>query len=161
MLRYSETNHYDFASAYHIPTYLFLALVVAMFLGLTNSVDDIIRDRPVLLRERNLNVRLGYYVVAKALTLTLFAVVQSAAFVVLGNWLLAVRGMFGVDFIAMLLTAVSGIAIGLIISALVPEGKTAVNIIPAVLIPQIILGGSLIKYEEMNRNLDFVYVVQQ
>jgi len=161
VLRYSETNHYDFASAYHIPTYLFLALVVSMFLGLTNSVDDIIRDRPVLLRERNLNVRLGYYVIAKALTLTLFAVVQSAAFVLLGNWLLAVRGMFGVDFLAMLLTAVSGIAIGLIISALVPEGKTAVNIIPAVLIPQIILGGSLIKYEEMNRNLDFVYVVQQ
>ena len=46
------------------------------------------------------------------------------------------------------------------LSALVPEGKTAVNIIPAVLIPQIILGGALIKYEEMNRNLDFVYTVQ-
>jgi ABC-type multidrug transport system ATPase subunit len=160
VLRYSEGGTYDFASAYHIPTYLFLALVVAMFLGLTNSVDDIIRDRPVLLRERNLNVRLGYYVTAKALTLALFAVVQCVAFVLLGNWLLSVRGMFWIDFVAMILTAVSGIAIGLIISALVPEGKTAVNIIPAVLIPQIILGGALIKYEEMNRNLDFVYTVQ-
>ncbi|MDD5199110.1 MAG: ATP-binding cassette domain-containing protein [Terrimicrobiaceae bacterium] len=161
VLRYSvEGGTYDFASAYHIPTYLFLALVVAMFLGLTNSVDDIIRDRPVLLRERNLNVRLGYYVTAKGLTLALFAVAQCAAFVLLGNWLLAVRGMFWIDFVALFLTAVSGIAIGLIISALVPEGKTAVNIIPAVLIPQIILGGALIKYEEMNRNLDFVYTVQ-
>ena len=160
VLRYSEGGTYDFASAYHIPTYLFLALVVAMFLGLTNSVDDIIRDRAVLLRERNLNVRLGYYVTAKALTLALFAVIQCAAFVLLGNWLLSVRGMFWIDFVAMILTSVSGIAIGLIISALVPEGKTAVNIIPAVLIPQIILGGALIKYEEMNRNLDFVYTVQ-
>ena len=160
VLRYSEGGTYDFASAYHIPTYLFLALVVAMFLGLTNSVDDIIRDRSVLLRERNLNVRLGYYVTAKALTLALFAVIQCAAFVLLGNWLLSVRGMFWIDFVAMILTSVSGIAIGLIISALVPEGKTAVNIIPAVLIPQIILGGALIKYEEMNRNLDFVYTVQ-
>jgi len=160
VLRYSEGGTYDFASAYHIPTYLFLALVVAMFLGLTNSVDDIIRDRAILLRERNLNVRLGYYVTAKALTLTLFAIIQCAAFVILGNWLLSVRGMFWIDFVAMILTAVSGIAIGLIISAIVPEGKTAVNIIPAVLIPQIILGGALIKYEEMNRNLDFVYTVQ-
>lgn len=161
VLRFSEGGTYDFASAYHIPTYLFLALVVAMFLGLTNSVDDIIRDRPVLLRERNLNVRLGYYVTAKAVTLAVFAILQCVEFTLLANWLLSVRGMFWVLFIAMVLTAVSGIAIGLIISALVPEGKTAVNIIPAVLIPQIILGGALIKYEEMNRNLDFVYVVQQ
>ena len=36
-----------------------------MFLGLTNSADDIIRDRAVLQRERNLNVRLTYYVFAK------------------------------------------------------------------------------------------------
>ncbi|MFM8364427.1 MAG: ATP-binding cassette domain-containing protein, partial [Verrucomicrobiota bacterium] len=45
VLRYSESDGYDFASAFHIPTYLFLSLVVAMFLGLTNSVDDIIHDR--------------------------------------------------------------------------------------------------------------------
>lgn len=161
VLRYSEGGTYDFASAYHIPTYMFLSLVVAMFLGLTNSVDDIIRDRPVLMRERNLNVRIGYYVIAKALTLTLFAIVQCAMFSFIGNGLLSVRGMFWVLFFAMILTAISGIAIGLIISALVPEGKTAVNIIPAVLIPQIILGGALIKYEEMNKDLDFVYTIQQ
>ena len=64
---------YDFASAYHIPTYLFLSLTVAMFLGLTNSCDDIIRDRIVLQRERNLNVRLPYYIFAKTSTLALFA----------------------------------------------------------------------------------------
>ncbi len=70
VLRYSEEGTYDFASSFHIPTYLFLSLVVAMFLGLTNSVDDIIRDRPVLQRERNLNVRLGWYILAKVLTLS-------------------------------------------------------------------------------------------
>jgi hypothetical protein len=40
-------------------TFLF-SLIVAMFLGLTNSADDVIRDRAVLQRERNLNVRLSY-----------------------------------------------------------------------------------------------------
>src|SRR5207248_1345211 len=58
ILRYSDSGKYDFASAYHIPTFLFLTLIVAMFLGLTNSADDIIRDRVVLQRERNLSVRL-------------------------------------------------------------------------------------------------------
>ena len=48
-----------------------------MFLGLTNSADDIIRDRVVLQRERNLRIRLPYYILAKTLTLCLFALVQS------------------------------------------------------------------------------------
>ncbi|MEX1009997.1 MAG: ATP-binding cassette domain-containing protein [Chthoniobacterales bacterium] len=161
VLRYSEEGTYDFASSFHIPTYLFLSLIVAMFLGLTNSVDDIIRDRPVLQRERNLNVRLGWYILAKVLTLSLFALIQCVFFILIGNWILEVRGMFWIFLAAMVLTAVSGIAIGLLISSLVSEGKTAVNIIPIVLIPQIILGGALIKYEEMNQNLDFVYSVSR
>ncbi len=161
VLRYSNSDVYDFASAFHIPTYLFLSLVVAMFLGLTNSVDDIIRDRPVLMRERNLDVRLIYYVLAKALTLAAFAVIQCALFAWIGNWLLAVRSGFWIVFVAMFLTTGSGVAIGLVISSLVAESKTGILIIPAVLIPQIILGGALIKYEEMNRNLDFVYSIHQ
>ena len=161
VLRYSEEGTYDFASSFHIPTYLFLSLVVAMFLGLTNSVDDIIRDRPILQRERNLNVRLGWYILAKVLTLSLFALVQCVFFILIANWILEVRGMFWIFLAAMVLTAVSGIAIGLLISSLVSESKTAVNIIPVVLIPQIILGGALIKYEEMNQNLDFVYSVSR
>jgi len=161
VLRHSESEHYDFASAFHIPVYLFLSLVVAMFLGLTNSVDDITRDRPVLMRERNLNVRLGYYIFAKALALSLFAIVQCILFTIVGDALLAVRGVFWIVFIAMFLTTMSGVAIGLLISSLVSEGKTAVLAIPAVLIPQIILAGALIKYEDMNRNLDFAYTIQQ
>jgi hypothetical protein len=161
VLRYSEGKSYDFASAFHIPTYLFLSLVVAMFLGLTNSVDDIIRDRPVLLRERNLNVRTGYYLLAKAITLGLFAVVQCALFTLIGDRMVAIRGFYWVEFAAMFLTSFSGIALGLLISSLARDGKTAVNIIPVVLIPQIILGGALIKYEEMNRNLDFIHSIHE
>lgn len=161
VLRYSESSTYDFASAFHIPTYLFLSLVVAMFLGLTNSVDDIIHDRPVLLRERNLNVRLGYYLFSKAITLGLFAIAQCILFTLIGNSMLSIRGFFAIEFLAMFLTAFSGISLGLLISSLVSEGKTAVNIIPVVLIPQIILGGALIKYEEMNRNLDFIHSIEQ
>jgi len=161
VLRYSESAVYDFASAFHIPTYLFLSLVVAMFLGLTNSVDDIIHDRAVLMRERNLDVNLGFYVTAKVLTLGFFAVIQCALFALIGNALLSLRDGFWIVFTAMFLTAANGAAIGLVISALVAQSKTGILIIPVVLIPQIILSGALIKYEEMNRNLDFIHVIQQ
>src|SRR6476619_6174861 len=130
-----ETRDYDFASAYHIPTYLFLSLIVAMFLGLTNSADDIIRDRAVLQRERNLNVRLPYYVFAKFVSLGFFAIVQCVLFVLIGNYILSIRGMFWIDLGIMLMTAMGGVALGLVVSSLVADPKTAANIVPLVLIP--------------------------
>jgi len=157
ILRYSDNGTYDFASAYHIPTFLFLALIVAMFLGLTNSADDIIRDRAVLQRERNLNVRLPYYVFAKTASLAVFAVVQCILFVWLGNYVLGIRGMFWIDLGIVFMTAMSGVALGLVVSSLVGDPKTAANIVPLVLIPQIIMGGALIKYEDMNRNLALLH----
>ena len=158
-LRYSDSGKYDFASAYHIPTFLFLSLIVVMFLGLTNSADDIIRDRAVLQRERNLNVRLPYYVISKTLTLGIFALIQSVLFVLIGNYVLEIRGMFWADLGIMLITAMGGVSLGLVVSSLVADPKTAANIVPLVLIPQIIMGGALIKYEDMNRNLALVYAL--
>ena len=157
ILRYSDSGQYDFASAYHIPTFLFLTLIVAMFLGLTNSADDIIRDRAVLQRERNLNVRLTYYVFAKTISLGVFALVQCILFVLIGNYILEIRGMFWSDLAIVFMTAMSGVSLGLVISSLVADPKTAANIVPLVLIPQIIMGGAMIKYEDMNRNLGLVY----
>jgi hypothetical protein len=159
ILRYSDSGKYDFASAYHIPTYLFLSLIVAMFLGLTNSADDIIRDRVVLQRERNLNVRLPYYVVSKTFTLGVFALVQCILFVLIGNYVLQIRGMFWVYLAIIFMTAMGGVSLGLVVSSLVADPKTAANIVPLVLIPQIIMGGALIKYEDMNRNLALVYAL--
>jgi ABC-type multidrug transport system ATPase subunit len=157
ILRYSDSGHYDFASAYHIPTFLFLTLIVAMFLGLTNSADDIIRDRAVLQRERNLNVRLTYYVFAKTTSLGVFALIQCLLFILIGNYILEIRGMFWHYLAIVFMTAMSGVSLGLVISSLVGDPKTAANIVPFVLIPQIIMGGAMIKFEDMNRNLGLVY----
>jgi len=91
----------------------------------------------------------------------LFAIVQSVLFLLIGDAILEIRGMFWPYLWFMGTTAVAGVAGGLLISSLVNDAKTAANIVPLVLIPQIILGGALIKYEEMNRNLDFLYVLSR
>ena len=74
-------------------------------------------------------------------------------FVLIGNYILEIRGMFWIDLGIMFMTAMGGVALGLVVSSLVADPKTAANIVPLVLIPQIIMGGALIKYEDMNRNL--------
>jgi ABC-type multidrug transport system ATPase subunit len=159
LLRYSESGKYDFASAFHIPTYLFLGLLVVMFLSLTNSADDIIRDRPTLQRERNLDVRLPYYICSKVASLAVFAFIQCVLFVLMGNYILGIRGMFWIHLGLMFMTALGSLALGLLVSSLVSDAKTAANIVPLVLIPQILMSGALIKYEDMNRNLSFVYAL--
>lgn len=156
-----ESGKYDFASAFHIPTYIFIALLVAMFLALVNSVDDIIRDRVIMHRERNLDVRLPYYIIGKFTTLALFSAVQCALFVLVGNAILQIRGMFWEYFWWMFVTAASGTSLGLLISSFVADAKTAANFVPLVLIPQLIFSGALIKYEEMNRDMDSVYTFKR
>lgn len=161
VLKYSEEDSYTFATAFHIPTYLFMSLVVAMFLGLTNSADEIIRDRHTLNRERNHNLRTFYYLSGKIISLSTFALVQCFIYLLIGNNVLEIRDMFFIHLWWMFLTALTGICLGLLISSVVTDNRTAINAIPLILIPQIILGGALIKYEEMNKNLDFVYSMQR
>ncbi len=160
-LRYSESENYTFGQAPHIPIYLFLTLVVALFLGLTNSADDIIRDRGMLARERGHGIRVRQYISGKFITLGAFALLQCIIYLAIGNAILEVREMFWAYLGWMLITSLAGIAIGLFISSIARDSKTALNIIPLVLIPQIILGGALIKYGEMNQGLRTVFNIKE
>ncbi len=156
VLRYTEDDTYNFANAFHIPTFLFLSLVTALFLGMTNSAEEIIRDRNLLQRERHHGFRIGGYIIGKYLSLGFFALIQCIIYLIIADAILGIRSMFLSNALWMGMTSFVGIAAGLLISSLVSSPKTAVNIIPLILIPNIILGGALIKYEEMNRSLDIV-----
>ncbi len=161
VLRYSEDGAYNFASAFHIPTYLFLSLVIALFLGLTNSAEEIIRDRSLLERERHHGIRVSAYLTSKMLSLAFFSLIQCVIYLLLADWILGIRAMFFYNLFWMFGTALVGAAAGLFISSTVSSPKTAANIIPLIMIPNIILGGALIKYDEMNRSaLDVISSVR-
>ncbi len=156
VLRYSEEGNYNLSTAAHIPTYLFLTLLVGLFLGLMNSAEDILRDRVLLQRERNHRLRASCYVITKIVSLSIFALVQCVFYLLIGGLILSIHGLFWLELLWMGSTAIIGVIIGLFISSIVPNIMTALNIIPLILIPQIILGGALIKYEEMNRGIDLI-----
>jgi hypothetical protein len=124
-------------------------------------VDEIIRDRVVLTRERNYNKNVVGYIFSKFVALSMVCLLQNIIYLSIGNSILEIRDMFGIYLLWMFLTSLCGVTLGMLVSSIVRDGKTAINIVPLVLVPQIILGGALIKYEEMNRNLDFVYSVRR
>ncbi len=161
VLRYSEDVEYSFANAFHIPVYLFLSLVIALFLGLTNSAEEIIRERNLLQRERHHGFRVSGYIISKYLSLGFFSLIQCIIFLLIGDAVLEIRSMFLPNLLWMFSTSMVGVAAGLFISSVVNSPKTAANVIPLIVIPNIILGGALIKYDEMNRSLDIVQSIRQ
>ena len=152
-LRSSAEGAYEFSTALHIPAYLFLSATVAMFLGLTNSATEVLRDRPILRRERNCQPGAGSYVVAKFVALGLVAAVQCLAYLIVGNYFLDISGTLTHLWFWMTLTAWAGTGMALVISSLVKTERAALTTVPLLLVPQMLLAGALVPYREMNHGL--------
>ena len=152
-LRSSPTGSYEFSTALHIPAYLFLSVTVAMFLGLTNSATEILRDRAVLRRERNCQPGGVSYVSAKFLALGLVGAAQCFTYLVVGNHFLEIEGVLLYHWIWMTLTAITGTGMALVVSSLVRTERAALTAVPLLLVPQMLLAGALVPYKEMNRGL--------
>ena len=152
-LRASAEGSYQFHSALHLPSYLFLAVTVAMFFGLTNSATEILRDRPVLRRERNCRPHPVLYLGSKFLVLTATVSLQSTVFIAVAHQILDIYDLFWTHLSWMILTGCCGTALALLISVIAKSERTALSAIPLILVPQILLAGALIPFKEMNRGL--------
>lgn len=152
-LRSSPAGEYAFATALHLPAYLFLSVTVAMFLGLTNSATEILRDRPVLRRERNCQQSALSYVGAKFVALGMVAALQCLIYVLVGSGFLEIEGMFLAHWLWMTLTALTGTAMALVVSTMVKTERAALTAVPLLLVPQMLLAGALVPYREMNRGM--------
>ncbi len=152
-LRSSPEGSYEFATALHIPAYLFLSATVAMFLGLTNSATEILRDRPIMRRERNCQTGAASYVTAKFAALSLVSSIQCFIYLTVGNHFLEIEGVLLYHWMWMTLTAWTGTALALVISSMVKTERAALTAVPLLLVPQMLLAGALVSYKEMNRAL--------
>ncbi len=149
-LRAASESPYTYYKALHINEYLFLSLVLAMFFGLTDAACEILRDRLLLRRESNYKLFITGYLTAKCLVITAIAAVQCALYLLVGNAILSIHEMFWSHLAVMVLTAFVGISLSLAVSAFVRSERTALNIVPLLLVPQILLAGALVRFEEMN-----------
>lgn len=153
LLRYNAfpDTPYSFAENSMYPTFLFLMVIVAIFFGISNSASDIIRDRLILKRERVLNIPLSGYFFSKFIVLMLFAIIQNILFIIPAHLILEEYYMILYHLLFMTLISSTGIAFGLLGSTFFKTVTAAYNLIPLILIPQIILGGALVEYEQLNR----------
>ncbi len=126
---------------------IFMLATTGVWFGVINSAREICKEANVLRRERLAGLRAGPYVSSKVLVLLGLVLVQSALLlgvvavgtdlpergVVLPAWLEL--------FITISLSGLSGIALGLCVSAIARTPDKATSLIPLVLVPQVVFAG--------------------
>ncbi len=143
-------GEYIFRENVNLPVYLFMAVIVAIFIGLTVSSEEIIKDRKILKRESFLNLSWSSYLSSKIFLLFFLAAFQSLVFALIANSILHVKGMLFYHWMVLFSIWCLGILSGLVISDSLKSTISIYILIPFLIIPQIILGGALIPYDKMN-----------
>lgn len=148
-----DSDKYIFADNENIPIYIFMSLIVALFLGLTISAEEIFHDRKILKREHFLNLSRNSYLLSKVAILILISSVQAFMFVFIANEILGIRGMFGTYWMALFTTAFCANMIGLNISAAFNSAITIYIVIPLLIIPMMVLSGAMFPFDKLNRKI--------
>jgi hypothetical protein len=127
-----------------------MSIVVALFMGLTVSAEEIIRDRKILQRESFLNLSRGSYLYSKLLILFTLSAIQTLSYTLIGNYILEIQGMYLSFWLILFSTSCFANVLGLNISSAFNSAVTIYILIPILLIPQILLSGVVVKFDELN-----------
>ena len=151
--KYSENNVYTFGANKNYPVFLFMAIIVSLFVGLTVSAEEIYRDRKILEREKFLNISRSSYLLSKISFLFCISAIQSLSFVLVANTLLEVKGMLFQQWLVLFSTACFGNMLGLNISAGMRTAVSIYILIPLLLVPMLLLGGAMIKFDDLHKSI--------
>ena len=157
--KYLHEGNYVFAENVNLPSFLLMAVVVSLFFGLSISAEEIIKDRKILERESFLNLSWFSYLNSKAGWLFVLSAIQMLGFVIVGNYVLEIRGMTLSYWLILFSAACFANMLGLAISSAFNSVVTIYILVPFVLVPQLLLGGVVVKFDELHDSVtDKVHV---
>ncbi len=140
---------YVFRENENIPQYLFMSVVVALFIGLTVSAEEIIRDQRILKRESFLNLSKSSYLLSKICIMFTISAIQSLLFILVGNLILEIKGMWLEYWLILFSASCFANMLGLNISASFNSAKVIYILIPFLIIPQLLFSGVIVKFDKL------------
>ena len=149
----SKNPDYTLYDNSNLAVYIFMSVIVAIFMGLTVSAEEIIKDRKILKREAFLNLSWNSYLMSKVYVQFGISAIQALAFVIVGNWITGIRGMMFEYWLVLFSCWAGANMLGLLISDSFRAVVTIYILIPFLVIPQIILSGIIVKFEKLNPNI--------
>lgn len=145
-----EDGAYVFRQNDNIPQYLFIAVIISLFLGLSVAAEEIIRDRKILQREKFLALSRMSYLMSKTGLLFLISAFQSALFVLVGDAVLGFQGMGLQHWMVLFSTACFANVLGLNVSASFNSAKVIYMMIPVLIIPQLMFSGIIVRFDKLH-----------
>lgn len=144
-------REYIFRFNENFPAFMLMSIIVALFMGLTVSAEEIIRDRKILRRESFLNLSWNSYLMSKLVILFTLSAIQTFTFVLIGNLILEIEWAMLLPFwLVLFTTSCFASVLGLNISSAFNSAVTVYVMIPLLLIPQMILSGLLFNFDKLN-----------
>ncbi len=135
------------------PNYLFFMLISAIFFGLISSVFEVIKDKNMVQRESLGGVSIFGYYLSKYYVLSFFGLIQTLLYNLVGMIFLHIPwALVAFNSLVMFFVIVVSISFGLFVSSFARNSMIASNLIPVLIIPQILLGG-LIPYQDMDTSI--------
>lgn len=141
---------YIFGENINLPAYLFMSVIVALFLGMILSAEEIFRDRKILKREKFLNLSRSSYLFSKITILFSISAIQMLVFVLIGNSMLEIKGMALHYWLILFTTSCWANMLGLIISAGLNSVVSIYILIPLFLVPQLLFSGVVVEFDKMH-----------
>ncbi len=152
--KYSPEKVYAFSENINLPVYLFMSIVVSLFMGLTVSAQEIYKDRQILERESFLNLSRLSYINSKVVYLFILSAIQTLSFTLIGNYILEIHGMTLYYWAVLFTVSCFANLIGLNISSALNSVINIYILIPFILVPQLLLGGAMIKFDELHHSIN-------
>ncbi|MBI5219818.1 MAG: ATP-binding cassette domain-containing protein [Bacteroidia bacterium] len=155
--RYVKTektgSSYHFCDNDNLMAYIFMSVVVALFLGLSVSAEEIIKDRKIRQREVFLDLSRFSYLNSKIIILFVLSAIQTLSFVLVGNTIFGIKGMTLNYWLALFTASCLANMAGLTVSSAFNSVITVYILIPFILVPQLIFSGVIVKFERLNNCL--------
>ncbi|MEX1240370.1 MAG: ATP-binding cassette domain-containing protein [Cyclobacteriaceae bacterium] len=135
----------------NFPAFILMSIIVAVFMGLSVSAEEIIRDRKILKRESFLHLSWNSYLLSKLVNLFALTAIQTMSFVVVSHFILEIewKMLLPFWFVLFSLSCMANV-MGLNISSAFQSAVTVYVLIPLLIIPQLILSGLLFRFEKLN-----------
>ena len=155
IIRYNGTSgsEYTLEENLNLPVFFFMSVIVALFMGLTISAEEIIRDRKILKREAFLNLSRLSYLLSKIVILFSISLGQTLSFVWISNWILEIQDMNVSTWIILFSVSCFANILGLNISSAFKSAVTVYILIPLLIIPQLLLSGVVVNFDKLNTAL--------
>ena len=149
LTRYAPPEGYTVMNNKNLVSYFFMAVIVATFIGMSGSAEEIIKDRALLKRESFLNLSYGSYIWSKIVYMAGVALIQTFLFIIIGNTIMGLHGLFCTWWLILFVTAFLAGLTGLLLSQCLNSVVAIYISIPLLLIPQILLCGLVVSFADL------------